>query len=102
MAQCEPNMQLSEMKMPERFHLQLSDADVSSLDLLADDDTVLLSSATGHNSAQYVVLATIHRRDVDRWCDVLARAGRPYRFERVDESGDSQEVRISGSPGWLS
>lgn len=88
--------------MPERFHLQVSDADVSRLDLVAGDDTVLLSSANGHNNERYIVLTTIHREDVDRWCDLLAGAGRPYRFERINESGDSEEVRISGSPDWLS
>jgi hypothetical protein len=87
--------------MPERFHLQLGDEDVPLLDLVTND-TVLLSSEIGHNSIRYAILATIHRADVDRWCEVLARAGRPYRFERVSDAGDSEEVRISGTPDWLS
>ncbi|SAL05015.1 hypothetical protein AWB81_06983 [Caballeronia arationis] len=87
--------------MPERFHVQLGGDDASLLKL-GTDDTVLLSSEIGHNSIRYAVLTTIRRPDVDRWCEVLATAGRPYRFERASDTGDSEEVRISGSPDWLS
>ena len=87
--------------MPDRFHLQLRDADVSLLNLVRDD-TVLLSSATGHNNVRYNVLVAIHRSDADQWCKLLDQAGRPYRFERISETGESEEVRISGSPDWLS
>ncbi|MGT2477721.1 hypothetical protein [Paraburkholderia terrae] len=87
--------------MPDRFQSQLRDDDVSLLKLVVGD-TVLLSSATGHNNVRYAVLVTIHRADADRWCEVLAAAGRPYRFERISETGDSEDVCICGSPEWLS
>lgn len=87
--------------MPERFQLQLSDDDVPLLDLVADD-TVLYSSEIGYNSVPYVIFAPVHRADIDQWCDVLARTARRCRLERISETGDSEEVRISGSPNWLS
>jgi hypothetical protein len=89
------------MQMPERFSLQLHGEDVPLLDLITND-TVLLTSETGHNSVRYVILTTIHRADIERWCEVLDRVGRPYRFEKVSESADADDVRISGSPDWLS
>jgi hypothetical protein len=83
--------------MPDRYPLQVRDDDVSLLNLVTDD-TVLLSSATGYNNVRYAVLFEIHRDDADQWCEILDRAGRPYRFERITETGDSEEVRVAGSP----
>jgi hypothetical protein len=87
--------------MAEHFNLQLGDGDAPLLNLVTKD-TILLSSEIGHNGVRYVILATMRRADIERWCEALDQANRPYRLERVSESGESEEVRVHGSPDWLS